>query len=304
MVFVGAVESSAVALESLMEAGMPPALVVTLPPSAATRHSDFADLTAIARGLPVHHTTNINSSETAEASRAVKPDICLVVGWSQICGPGFRSIAASGTVGFHPSPLPRMRGRAVIPWTILLGEQTSASSLFWLDEGVDSGDILLQFPFEVSPSETARSLYDKHLRNIGAMVPEAINLIRSGVPPRLRQDHALATYCAKRTPSDGLIDWNQSAETVLRLIRAVGDPYPGALTYLGNSAVNIDAARLEDNPGRYIGLPGQVQAIDGCAFTVRCGDGNCIVVTRWRNPGGAKLMLHSRLGNGGEAAKR
>src|SRR5262245_43904158 len=141
--FVGAVEGSAVALKALHDAGIVPALTITLPPEASHRHSDFADLTTPARqaGGAIHHTANINADATLEAVAAVQPDLVLVIGWSQICKRPFRDIARIGTVGFHPSALPKMRGRAVIPWTILIGERETGSTLFWIDEGTDSGPI-------------------------------------------------------------------------------------------------------------------------------------------------------------------
>jgi methionyl-tRNA formyltransferase len=293
-VFVGAVEGSAIALKSLLAAGMEPELVVTLPPQAASRHSDFIDLGSIAAGAPVHHTTNVNSAETLEAVKSVDPDLCLVIGWSQICRAEFRNIANLGSVGFHPAPLPRMRGRAVIPWTILEGETTSASSLFWLDDGVDSGDILLQRHFDVAPDETARTLYDKHARHIAAMVPEAIALIQAGSPPRLPQDHSKATYCAKRTPDDGLIDWRLPAKDILRLIRAVGEPYPGAFTFFEGQRVTIDQAIPHRDSSRFIGIAGQVQAVENGDLVIRCGNGQCIVATQWRSAAGIRPRTHNK----------
>lgn len=294
IVFVGSVEASVVALKSLLAAGMKPALVATLPPEAASRHSDFADLGAIAGGLPVHRTTDINAAKSLDAVKAVRPDLCLVVGWSQICGPDFRGIARIGTVGFHPAPLPRLRGRAVIPWTLLEGDTTTASTFFWLGEGVDSGDILLQRPFDVSPDETARALYEKHTSNIASMAPEAVRLAFLEAPPRVPQDHTLATYGARRTRDDGLIDWRQPAEAILRLIRAVGDPYPGAFTYYDNQNLIIDAAVLHPLSGRFVGLAGQVQAVEDGKVVVRCGDEKCIILTRWRSAPAVMPRVHRK----------
>jgi methionyl-tRNA formyltransferase len=296
LVFVGAVEGSAIALRALVAAGMVPRLTVTLPAEASHRHSDIADLSGIARaaGGEVHLTTNINAQATIEAIRGVQPDLCLVIGWSQICREPFRSIARLGNVGFHPAALPRMRGRAVIPWTILADEKVTGSSLFWLDEGVDSGDILIQRTFPVAPDETARSLYRKHTTNLGEMIVQAVSRVSTGEMPRSPQDHSLATYCAKRTQADGAIDWRSPAKAILRLVRAVGDPYPGAFTLGGDGEVTIDSAIPFAPSWRYVGMPGQVQAVTTSGFVVRCGDGECIEVTGWRSPSGRSPKLHSR----------
>lgn len=298
-VFVGAVETSATALAALIAAGRTPDLVVTLPPDAAHRHSDFVDLTSPAQqaGAALHHTTNINADETTARIAEAEPDLTLVIGWSQICRQPFREIARLGAVGFHPAPLPRLRGRAVIPWTILTDQTETAASLFWLDAGVDSGDLLLQRRFAVAPDETARSLYAKHLVALEEMAPEAVALIAAGDPPRIAQDHNLATYCAKRTPADGLIDWTAPAADVLKLIRAVGDPYPGAFSFLGADKLVIDAARGFERSHQFIGLTGQIQLLTDEGFVVRCGDGACIEATAFRWPQDGKPRTHACFGS-------
>jgi len=303
-VLIGAVEGSKVALDALIEAGLPPALVLTLPPDAADRHSDFVDLATPARnaGSDVLFTKSINDDETLESLAAAAPDLCLVLGWSQICGGDFRAVAKIGNIGFHPAPLPRLRGRAVIPWTILIGAESTGSSLFWLDDGVDSGPILMQKSFPVAADETARTLYEKHTRALGEMIPEAVRQVEAGTAAKTPQDHSLATYCAKRTPADGLIDWHAPAEDVWRFVRAVGDPYPGAfaLTSKGTKLI-VDRARLLPHSERYIGLAGQIQCHTEDGFGVRCGDGVCIEVLEWRWPRARRPKLHGKLRGVGDS---
>lgn len=298
--FLGAVEGSKVALQALIAADLKPTAVLTLPPEAAGRHSDFADIGSPARahGIEVLHTMNVNAPETLAAVERLKPDLCLVIGWSQICKAPFRTIARLGNIGFHPAALPAFRGRAVIPWTILMGLEETGSTLFWLDDGIDSGDIVLQRRFAVDEEETARGLYDKHLAALSEMLPEAVRMAAGGTAPRIAQDHALATYCAKRTPEDGLIDWRADARDIVRLVRAVGDPYPGAFTLYGGERFWIDEAHLPDRPERYIGLAGQVQEHDGDGFIVCCGDGRSILVTKWHSKSGLKPRRHGKFGEG------
>lgn len=297
--FVGTVQSSAVALDALARAGTAPGLVITLPTEAANRHSDFVDIAPLARkaGSRVEYTLDINDRATIETLMAFDTDLVLVIGWSQICRDAFRTVARLGNIGFHPGPLPRLRGRAVIPWTILLGETTTAASLFWLDDGVDSGPILLQETIAVEDDETARTLYLKQIGSMARMLQTAIELVRAGNPPRTEQDHGKATYCAKRTAEDGRIDWKQPTEAVLRLIRAVGEPYPGAFTTCLSRRLIIDRATFFPDSHRFIGLPGQVQAHTPEGFAVRCGDGGCVHVTAWRMDDVAlRPRLHSKLG--------
>ncbi|BCP53914.1 methionyl-tRNA formyltransferase [Kaistia sp. 32K] len=298
--FIGAVEGSAIGLRALLDAGLAPGLVITLPPEAARRHSDYVDLGPLAQagGGALVHAVDINGPEALAALRAFETDLVLVIGWSQVCRDAFLSVARIGNVGFHPAALPHMRGRAVIPWTILLGKRETAATLFWLDAGVDSGPILLQQMITVRPDETARGLYDKQTEALARMLPEAVALVLKGEAPRVEQDHAKATYCARRTAEDGRIDWREPAEAVLRLIRAVGDPYPGAFTTADGQRLIVDAATRFADSHRFIGLPGQVQSHTPSGFTVRCGDGEAIDITAWRRDGGVtdRPRLHSKLG--------
>lgn len=296
--FVGAVEGSRIALDALVSAGRAPGLLLTLPVAKAARHSDHADLLPIAQraGIRVVETASINDAATIASLRQFAPDVILVIGWSQICGPAFRSVAARGCLGFHPAALPRLRGRGVIPWTIICNEQVTGSTLFWLDDGVDSGPILLQRLFDVAADETARTLYDKHTRNLADMVVEAVALLEKSTPDGIGQDERNASYCARRRPEDGLIDWRSPAVEIERLVRAVGDPYPGAFTFFTDRKVVVTRAAVRPNAGRYIGLTGQVQSHTKAGFLVLCGDGNCLEILDWQ---GERPSLHAKLTEGG-----
>lgn len=302
IVLVGAVESTKVALETLIGIKTPPNAVVTLPPEALVRHADAVDLAPLvaqSSDTGIVYTTDVNSAETLAAISANRPDLILVIGWSQVCKSAFRSLARLGCIGFHPSALPSLRGRAVIPWTILERETVSGSTFFWLDDGIDTGDIVVQHRFPLMRNETARSLYDKQINNIRSLLPEVVAQFAAGSPERRPQAADGASYCARRGPEDGLIDWHAPADDVLTLIRAVGDPYPGAFTTLAGERLVIDRARLFPGNERFIGMTGQVQSGTDAGFVVRCGDGQCIEVLEWRWNGSRKPGRHVVLGRNG-----
>ncbi|NVO56373.1 methionyl-tRNA formyltransferase [Rhodobacteraceae bacterium B1Z28] len=298
-VFVGAVETSHAALVSICAAGHAPDLVMTLPPHLSHRHSDFVDLEVVAKryDVPVSYIEQTNAPETIEQIEALKPDLILVIGWSQICGAAFRAIPRIGCIGFHPSALPRLRGRGVIPWTVVLGERNVGSSLFWLGEGADDGPIAAQARYAVDPETvTARELYNRSLRAISGLLPPLLEQIALGDIPREPQPQVGASVCARRRPEDGLIDWSRSAAEINRLIRASGPPYPGAFTSgPDGSQLVLTQVRYTQPDGYYIGLPGQIQAVEGQTFTVACGDGRCLDILEWS---GADIppALHSKLG--------
>jgi methionyl-tRNA formyltransferase len=251
--------------------------------------------------VPVVPVTDINQSWVLDRIRALSPDIVFVIGWSQICRRAFLDAPARGAIGFHPSALPRDRGRAVIPWTILQGRTETGATPFWLDEGVDSGDIICQERFSVAADETAATLYAKHLAALARMLAGAIPVLAGGETPRCPQDHRRATWCARRDRQDGLIDWRAPAHDVHRLIRAVGDPYPGAFTYQAGRRLVLWSAELCDQRP-YIGVPGQVQAMEGDSALVLCGDQRLLRLTAVQPDGQPRaaashvLRRHEKLG--------
>lgn len=275
LAFVGAVEGSYDALEALLEAGGNVVRVYTLASKYAHRHSDFADLHPLAQrfGVAVTEVNNINAPEVVAELQTLAPDYLLIIGWSQLLKPDLLQIPRLGTIGFHPALLPENRGRAAEPWVILRGLRRAGATLFFLDEGMDSGDIICQQEFEVAPDETARTLYDKVGAATRSMLHEITPGLMSGKLPRQPQDHQKATYTAKRTPRDGLIDWHQSAEQVWALIRAVSDPYPGAFTFYQGRRLIVWEANLATT-STYLGIPGQVLCREEHGMVVQCGHGH------------------------------
>ncbi|MEW9857037.1 methionyl-tRNA formyltransferase [Novosphingobium sp. M1R2S20] len=297
-ILVGAVDSSMVALDAMMHApGCQLAAVVTLLPELAGRHSDIADLAGAAtrHGVPLLEVKNVNHEDALARLAAVEADYIFVIGWSQICGEAFRALAPGRVIGYHPAALPRLRGRGVIPWTILNAEPITAGSLFWIDDGVDTGEILDQAFFHVAPEETASSLYSKHMEALKTMLQRSLAALANGERPRRKQDERCATFCARRTDADGEIDWSAPADDVLRLIRAVGRPYPGAFTTCRSGEVRVWSAEPVQGGRRHLGAAGQVVARDDTSFTVRCGDGNLVRATEWTSETDRPPILHGRL---------
>lgn len=302
---IGSVDSTQVALRALKAcAGVTVAAVVTLRLDLAKRHSDFADVApeAEALGARLIRTDNANNADVIASLRTLSLDHLFVVGWSQLCGPELMACAAKGTVGYHPAALPRLRGRAAIPWTILLDEKITGSSLFWIDEDVDSGPLIAQRLFPVAGDETSQTLYAKHMVALDAIMREAADALAAGRLPRLVQDERLATWCAKRTADDGRIDWSQPMELVWRLVRAAGKPYPGAFTTQKGEVLRIWAAAPWPLGGdkRYHAMIGQIVALTDTGFAVRCGDGQDLWVSAHQFDEAAPktpLRLHAKLGS-------
>jgi methionyl-tRNA formyltransferase len=297
-IIVGAVDSTRMALRRLAAAvDWDVCALVTLPPELAARHSDYVDLAPDARaiGASVIHAADSNAPDVIAAVAALVPDMVFVIGWSQICRPAFRAAAGGNVIGYHPAPLPRLRGRGVLPWTILLGEPITAGTLFWIDDGVDTGDILAQQFFHVGDDESVTSLYARHLDVLGAMLDEALPRLARPDPPRRQQDEAFASWAARRVPADGAIDWQRPAAEIARLVRAVSRPYPGAFSAVRGETLTMWCATAEPGARHQAAVVGQVVERTEASFAVRCGCGGLLRVTEWHSPSGAMPPLHARL---------
>ena len=297
-VVVGAVGSTEVVLEAFAQAqGWEVALVVTLPLELSSRHSDFVDLGPQAEtlGAEVLRTGKTNDPQTLDAIREARPDYIFVVGWSQLCGSELLAIRPGKVIGYHPAALPRLRGRAALPWTILLDEKITAGSLFWMEEGTDDGDILAQSYFHLAPDETAAQLYEKHMVALREMLEQSLPLLADGNEPRRVQDERYATWAAKRTARDGLIDWNADAAAIDRLVRAVGRPYPGAFTNVGGDRLVIWSSEPVLGGRLHHAAPGQIVERDGDRLTVQTGSG-LLRILEWECDSVKPPRMHEILG--------
>lgn len=296
IVIVGAVESTETGIRAAHRApGWHVRAVVTLPPDMAARHSDFRDLGPICTeiGAQLIYASRINEPGIIDQIRALKADLLLVVGWSQICGPDFLNILPGKVLGYHPAALPRLRGRAAIPWTILLDEPITAGTLFRIDEGTDTGPIVAQCFFHVAQDETASSLYSKHMAVLEQLVADALPRIRQGLDGGEPQDERYATYGARRSPEDGRIDWSLPTTAIDRLIRAVGHPYPGAFTFRGEQRLVIWQAKPFPGFCQHAAAAGQIVGLTKEALHVRTIDG-VLQITKWEIGDGKPLKLHQR----------
>lgn len=271
---IGSVSSSWHTLRGLLTAGVEVTCVCGLDASQADRVSDYRDLKPLAEqaGVPFLYFRKVTDEAVAACLHEHRPDLLFVIGLSQLVPAALRDIAPAGAVGFHPTPLPEGRGRAPVAWTILL-DRPAAANLFFLTDEADAGDIIDQRPVAVLPNDYAQDLIDRTNEVLEQMVRDFAAHIKTGKLPRRPQDPAKATWYGKRTPDDGLIDWNKPAEAVHRLIRAASRPYPGAFTYDESDRVIIWRAELHDRED-HVGTIGQVLRVDGSqGVLVQCGVG-------------------------------
>ncbi|WP_342388782.1 methionyl-tRNA formyltransferase [Salinicoccus bachuensis] len=273
-ILIGSVESSKVVLDGMVVHDYPPEMVFGLDRKYSKNVSGYVDLSVIAEENDIPHMTfkNINDDKVVEEIRLIAPDYIFVVGISQLIKEEIISTAKKGVIGYHPTALPKYRGRAALPWLVLLGEKESKTSLFFIDEGMDSGDIVDQETYLIGEGDYAEDVYHASNEALGRMLRRVLKQMKNDAVEATPQDHEKTTYLLKRTPEDGRIDWSAPAEDVHRLIRATSRPYPGAFSHYRDHKVIIWRASVHPN-ARYIGIPGQIIRSDSMSIDVLCTDG-------------------------------
>jgi methionyl-tRNA formyltransferase len=243
-------------------------------PASEHNPAGWCDFSEIAGrlGAPILETTDINSQESLRAVERWTPDMIFVVGWSQLLQPPIIGLAAQGVFGMHPTLLPRHRGRAPIPWTILSGLAKTGVSLFEIDNPTaDTGAVVGQIDVLVDPHETATTLYDKILQAHVTLIKRYVPLLIAGSARRHSQDPRRASFWPKRIPADGIIDWDTRADALYGWVRAQTRPYPGAYTYFDQRKLVVWTAR--PIKGHVAGQSGTVVAHEEEGVVVICGDG-------------------------------
>ena len=233
-------------LAAAAEAGAEVTAVVTLPGPIDPNRSGQCSFEGIASrlGARLIETADVNSPETISAVREVEPDLIFIVGWSQLVLDEFIGLARHGVFGMHPTLLPKHRGRAAIPWAILSGLAKTGVTLFEIVDGTaDSGPIVGQVEVPLAHDETARTLYERITEAHVELVREIVPQLLDGSAPRVEQDTRRASAWPKRTPADGIIDWETRAPYLYDWVRAQTRPYPGAFTFLGEEKVVVWRAR-------------------------------------------------------------
>lgn len=274
VVCLGANLESKVALECLLEDGANVVGLITLPPGADGGVSDYCDLHdyAASHGVQVIDTLDVNSDSTVSALVALEADYLFVLGWSQLLRAGVLRSVSKFVVGSHPTPLPLRRGRAPVPWTIIEGLNSSAVTLFRMTEKIDDGPILLQSRFEIGEDAYAMDVYLKVAETLASSFLELYNRLNSNEIICQPVADSVASYRGKRTPQDGFLDFSLSNLSLVRLVRAVSKPYPGAYFFYRDQQIVVWACDRYEGPER-VGINGQILAKEGNALIVRVSDG-------------------------------
>ncbi len=236
-------------------------LVVTNPAKPAGRGSKITP-TAVATaaaslGLPTFETSRVGSPEGLRRLVGAPPDVLIVVAYGELLSAEVLGLAALGSVNLHFSLLPRWRGASPVQAAILAGDTTTGVSAMLMDQGLDTGPILLAREISIEPSEDAGTLGGRLAEAGAPLLVEAVRSLASGTATPVAQDESRATAAPKLSKADRLIDWAQAADPLVRRVRALA-PEPGAETSRGGRALKIFTAEVCE-PDRFsTGDPGTV----------------------------------------------
>lgn len=222
----------------------------------------------------------------------LKPDLVVTVAYGQILPPQILTVPKLGCINLHASLLPLYRGAAPIHRAVINGDPVTGASTMYMDEGMDTGDIILQAALPILPEDTTGDIHDR-LAELGAhLLRDTVNLIAAGHAPRRPQDEKYATYAPRLSRADEKIFWDKSAMEVVNLIRGM-NPWPGAYTTFQDKEVKILRALRYPSPGKEPAgtfVPGEItEIIRNEGFTVRTGDGGLVLV-REVQPAGKRPM--------------
>ena len=227
---------------------------------------------ALVRGLPVFQPERIRPGESALTALGL--DVMVVMAYGQILPGSLLNIPRLGCLNLHASLLPRHRGASPIQAAIASGDSESGITVIYMDEGLDTGDILLSDPLAIGPAETAGELHDRLAVLAAGSIVRALDLLATGAAPRVPQNDSAATYAAKLTKADGWIDWTLPCDRIERRVRAMS-PWPGAFARVAGSSAILKIHKARISPAS--GPPGTVLSGGSYGILVAAGGGSLVL---------------------------
>ena len=256
-------------LEGILDKGTDEVVAVYCAPDKEGRPRDPLKELALEKGLPVHQPASYKDPEVWKQLASHDADLCVMAYVLLFVPEEALNVPRLGSIQYHPSLLPWHKGPSSINWPIIMGKEKTGLSIFWPDNGLDTGPILLQKEVTIEPDDTLGSVYFNKLYPLGveAML-ESIELVRNGEPPRVVQDPDAGSYegwCRKENVE---INWSNGSDETYNLIRGA-NPQPGAWTSRQGQEIKVfDCRKVEGE-----GPAGEVLAADDDSFVVATGDG-------------------------------
>lgn len=242
---------------------------------------------ALKYDIPVYQPLKARDEAFIEEIKALNPDVIVVVAFGQILPKALLDIPKFGCINVHVSLLPKYRGAAPINWVIINGEEKTGVTTMYMDEGLDTGDMILTSEFDLDNEITAGELHDK-MKEIGAeTLKETLELIEKGCAPRTPQNHDEFSYAPMMNKSLGNIDWSKSATEIHNLVRGV-NPWPSAYTTYNNDTMKIWKTKVLNEKSTK--SPGTITKVDKEGIRVSTND-NVLLIEEIQMPGKKRVQV-------------
>ncbi|HLE24518.1 MAG TPA: methionyl-tRNA formyltransferase [Thermodesulfobacteriota bacterium] len=272
ILLMGTPEFAVPSLRALIESGEEVVAVVTQPDKPKGRGLEIVPpptkILAEKHRIPVLQPAKIKTEEFFIELKKFNPDLICVAAYGKILPKNILDLPTYDCINVHASLLPKYRGAAPINWAIIRGEKVTGITTMKMDEGMDTGDMLLKKELPIDDEDTGETLSEKLSEIGGKLLIETIRLLKEGRLNPIPQDHSQATYAPMLKKEDGKIDWKKSAEEIKNLIRGTL-PWPGAYTNLEGKLLKIYKARLAEDEGK----PGEIIKSDSDTLRVATGKG-------------------------------
>ena len=290
ILFMGTPEISATCLKKLLDDGHEVIAVVTREDKPRGRGNVMTPTPvkslALERGVPAYTPKTLRDGEFSELLSELAPELIAVVAYGKILPPEVINYPKYGCINLHVSLLPKYRGAAPMQRAIMEGERETGVTVMYMDEGLDTGDIIDSVAFPISETDDFESIHDRSADIGSELLSKTIVALGEGRAVRTKQDSSLATYAKKVEKEDCKIDFSLDAGTVNCRIRGV-TPIPGAFAYLNGKMLKVCRADVVEAKGK----PGEVVALDASgdgSITVACGSG-AIAISRVIPEGKGKM---------------
>lgn len=286
---MGTPDFSVGTLEALIEAGHEIALVVTQPDKPKGRGGKMqytpVKEVAVEHGIPVYQPRRIREPECIEELRKYNADIMVVIAFGQILPKEILEMTPYGCINVHASLLPKYRGAAPIQWAVINGEKVSGVTTMQMNEGLDTGDMILKTEVVLDEKETGGSLHDKLAAAGAKLCVETLKALEEKTATWEAQGESTTEYAKMLDKKMGDIDWNQSAVSIERLIRGL-NPWPSAYTDWNGKVMKIWEAEVVEKQTEEV--PGTIVDVEKGGFLVQTGM-NCLKVTALQIPGKKRM---------------
>lgn len=274
VIFMGTPDFAVGTLEEIIKAGHEVVLAVSQPDKAVGRSKALkytpVKACALAHGIEVYQPEKIRDAACVEYLRGYEPDIIIVEAFGQIIPKAILDMPRFGCVNVHASLLPKYRGAAPIQWAIINGDAVTGVTTMRMDEGLDTGDMILKQEVIIREDETGGSLFDRLSETGAKLCVKTMEAIEAGTAVYTPQDESAATHTKKIYKELGSIDWTRDAKSIECLIRGL-DPWPSAYTRLGDKTLKIWRAQVI--PTDSGAAPGCIVKVEKNRILVQTGEG-------------------------------